>query len=235
MTLDSGTTIEAQLLPRRIAAEAKAEAARIAVEAEAARVAESEAARITVEVEAAMIAAMFARRDAKIAAMITAKAGAEATSIAAEAEAEAAASAHRPVKQSSECTRTKKYSIPYLQGKMADESSPPQALPTHVTKILGNKVRYYAGHYPPQSQGKKSYTDLCTSGPTAKMNEIIYDGIYASLPDNCKLPFAQMFCNYDDLCPIKAPLNINGKKLTLKSISSIFSLTRNVLNGCASF
>ncbi len=34
-----------------------------------------------------------------------------------------------------------------------------------------------------------------------------------SLPDDCKLTFAQMFCNFDDLCPFKAPLHVNGKKI----------------------
>jgi hypothetical protein len=154
--------------------------------------------------------------------MIAAEAEAEAPRIAAEAEVEAAASAHRPVKQSPECKRAereryeywtrkiKKYSIPYLQGKTADESLPPQALPAHVAKLLGNKAHFYGGHYPSASQGEKGYTDLCTGGPTCKTNEIICDAIYASLPDNC-LTYAQMFCNYDDLCPIKVPLYINGK------------------------
>ena len=72
-------------------------------------------------------------------------------------------------------------------------------------------MRNYAGHNPPKSQGTKGYTDPHTGSPTAKTNEIIYDAIYASLLDDCKLTFAQMFCNYDDLCPIKAPLYINGK------------------------
>ncbi len=62
------------------------------------------------------------------------------------------------------------------------------------------------------SQGKKSYTDPCTGGPTCKTNKIIYDAIYASLPDDCKLTFAQMFSNFDDLCPFKAPLYVNGEK-----------------------
>jgi hypothetical protein len=44
------------------------------------------------------------------------------------------------------------------------------------------------------------------------MNKIIYDAIYASLPDDCKLTFAQMFENFNDLCPFKAPLSVNGKK-----------------------
>ena len=47
----------------------------------------------------------------------------------------------------------------------------------------------------------------------ARTNKIIYDTIYASLPDDCKLTFAQMFCNFDDLCPFKAPLHVNGKKI----------------------
>ncbi len=63
------------------------------------------------------------------------------------------------------------------------------------------------------SQGKNDYTDPSTGGPTCKTNEIIYDAIYASLPDDCKLTFAQMFSNFDDLCPFKAPLYVNGKKI----------------------
>ena len=95
-------------------------------------------------------------------------------------------------------------------------------------------MRFYAAHYAPASQGEKSFTDPRTGGPTCKTNEIIYDAIYASLPDDCKLTFAQMFCNFDDLCPFKAPLYVKGKKLTSKSTSSIFSPMRNVLNGGAS-
>jgi hypothetical protein len=66
------------------------------------------------------------------------------------------------------------------------------------------------------------------------MNKIIFDEINESLPNNCKLNFMQIFCNFDDLCPFKVPLYVNGKKMTLKSISLFFSLTRNVLNGCTS-
>jgi hypothetical protein len=73
-------------------------------------------------------------------------------------------------------------------------------------------ITFYNAHYPPVSQGKKSYTDPCTGGPTCKTNKIIYDAIYASLPDDCKLTFAQMFSNFDDLCPFKAPLYVNGEK-----------------------
>jgi hypothetical protein len=108
------------------------------------------------------------------------------------------------------------HDIWYLQGKTADKSPPPQALPARAAKLLGKVIRFYAAHYPPKSQGEKSYTDLCTGGPTCKMNEIIYDTIYASLPDDCKLTFAQMFCNFDDLCPFKAPLHVNGKKIDFK-------------------
>jgi len=77
-------------------------------------------------------------------------------------------------------------------------------------------LRYYAANFPPETQGKKGYTDLRTGGPTCKTNKIIYDAIYASLPDNCKLTFAQMFCNFNDLCPFKAPLYVNGKKIDFK-------------------
>ena len=60
-----------------------------------------------------------------------------------------------------------------------------------------------------------------TGGTTCKLNEIIYDKIYVSLPDDCKLTFAQMFCNFDDLCPFKAPLYVNGKQ---------FDFEKHVLN-----
>ncbi len=92
-------------------------------------------------------------------------------------------------------------------------------------------MRLYGGHYPPDTQGAKGYTDPRTGGSTCKTNKIIYDAIYASLPDDCKLTFAQMFCNFDNICLFKTPLYFNGKKLNSKSISSIFSLTWNVLNG----
>ena len=74
---------------------------------------------------------------------------------------------------------------------------------------------FYVANYPPET-GKKGYTDPHTGGPTCKTNEIIYDTIYASLPNDCKLTFVQMFCNFDDLCPFKAPLYINGKKIDFK-------------------
>ena len=212
-------TIEAKLFAaRRIATEAEAEAARITAEAEAARIAEAKAVRIAEEAKAAKIAAMIARCNTRTAAMIAAEAEATRRSTA------ESASVHRPVKQSPECKRAEreryefwthkieKYSIPYLQGKMADESPPPQALPSHVAELLGRKTRFYAGHYPPTAQGTKGCTDPRTGGPTCKTNKIIYDVIYASLPDDCKLTFVQMFCNLDDLCPLKAPLYINGKQ-----------------------
>ena len=134
------------------------------------------------------------------------------------------ASAYRPVEQSPECKQAERdryefvmrmiiiHDIWYLQGKTADKSPPPQALPARAAKLLGKVIRFYAAHYPPKSQGEKSYTDPRTGGPTCKMNEIIYDTIYASLPDDCKLTFAQMFCNFDDLCPFMAPLHVNGEK-----------------------
>jgi hypothetical protein len=113
------------------------------------------------------------------------------------------------------------HKIWYLQGKTADESPPPQELPARAAELLGNVLRFYAAHYPPVSQGEKSYTDPSTGGPTCKMNEIIYDAIYASLPDDCKLTFAQMFSNFDDLCSFKAPLYVNGEK---------FDFEKHVLN-----
>jgi hypothetical protein len=128
------------------------------------------------------------------------------------------ASAHRLVEQSSECEQAERkryefrmrmiviHSIWYLQGKTADESPPPQELPARAAELLGNVLRFYNAHFPPESQGKKGYTDPCTGGPTCKMNQIIYDAIYASLPDDCKLTCVQMFCKFDDLCPFKAPL-----------------------------
>jgi len=155
----------------------------------------------------------------------------DAAKIAAEVEAARmsaaeSASAHRLVEQSSECkqAKTERYqfwmrfivihSITYLQGKTANESMPPQALPTRAAAELGDVLHFYAANYPPESQGKKGYTDPRTGGPTCKMNKIIYDAIYASLPDDCKLTFAQKFNNLDDLCPFKAPLYVNGKKMT---------------------
>jgi hypothetical protein len=103
------------------------------------------------------------------------------------------------------------HNIWYL-GKTADESLPPQALPARAAKLLGKVMLFYAANYPPKDQGKKKYTDPRTGGPTSKTNEIIYDAVYASLPNDCKLTFAQMFENFDDLCPFKAPLSVNGKK-----------------------
>jgi len=104
------------------------------------------------------------------------------------------------------------HNIWYLQGKTADKSPPPKALPTRAAKLLGKVIRFYAAHYAPASQGEKSFADPHTGGPTYKTNKIIYDTIYASLPNDCKLTFAQMFCNVDDLCPFKAPLHVNGEQ-----------------------
>jgi hypothetical protein len=179
-----------------------------------------------VEVEAARIAAVIARRDAFIAAKI------EATRL---SDAESA-SAHRPVEQSPECKQAERdryefmmrmniiHNIWYLQGKNADESPPPQELPARAAELLDNVLRFYAGHYVPESQGKKSYTDPRTGGPTCTTNEIIYDTIYASLPDDCKLTFAQMFSNFDDLCSFKAPLYVNGEKFDFeKHVLGLFT------------
>ena len=202
--------------------DAEVEATRIAADVEATRIAamiaaEVEAARIAAEVEAAMIAAriaaMIARHDVKIVADVEAARISTAES----------ASAHRPVEQSSECKQAERERYEFLMrmilihniwylGKTADESPPPQALPTRVAELLGNVLRFYAANYPPKSQGKKKYTDPRSGGPTCKTNEIIFDAIYASLPDDCKLTFVQMFENFDDLCPFKAPLYVNGEK-----------------------
>ena len=219
------------LSARRIAAESEAariaaqiEATRIAAEVEAARIAAKiEADRIAAEVEAARIAAVIARRDAFLAAKVEA----------ARLSAAESASAHRPVEQSPECEQAERnryefvmrmiinHDIWYLQEKMADKSPPPQTLPARAVMLLGKVIRFYAAHYAPASQGEKSFADPHTGGPTCKTNEIIYDAIYASLPDDCKLTFAQMFCNFDDLCPFKAQLNVNGE---------IFDFEKHVLN-----
>ena len=74
---------------------------------------------------------------------------------------------------------------------------------------------FYNAHFPPESQGKKGYTDLRTCGPTCKTNEIIYDVIYASLPDDCKLTFAQMLCNFDHLCPFSKTIDFDKHFLNL--------------------
>jgi hypothetical protein len=180
------------LSARRIAAESEAariaaqiEATRIAAEVEAARIAAKiEADRIAAEVEAARIAAeiaRIARHDAFITAQIEA----------ARLSAAESASAHRPVEQSPECKQAEReryefmmhmniiHNIWYLQGKNADESPPPQELPARAAELLGNVLRFYAGHYVPESQGEKGYTDPRTGGPTCTTNEIIYDTIYA--------------------------------------------------------
>jgi len=177
---------------------AEDEAARIAADVEAARIAtEVEATRIAAVVEAARIAAVveptrIARRDAFIAAEMEA----------ARLSAAESASAHRPVEQSPECKQAKRnrcefvmrmiinHDIWYLQEKMADKSPSLQTLPTRAAMLLGKVIRFYAAHYAPASQGEKSFADPHTGGPTCKTNEIIYDAIYASLPDNCKLTFA---------------------------------------------
>ena len=211
----------AEVEAARIAAQI--EATRIAAEVEAARIAAKiEADRIAAEVEAARIAAVIARRDAFLAAKVEA----------ARLSAAESASAHRPVEQSQECKQVERdmyefvmrmiiiHTIWYL-GKMADDSPPPQALPARAAKLLGKVILFYAANYPPKSQGKKKYTDPHTGGPTCKTNEIIYDAIYSSLPDNCKLTFAQMFDNFDDLCPFKAPLYVKGEK---------FDFEKHVLN-----
>ena len=165
------------------------------------RAAEDEAARIAAEVEATRIAAEVEAAKVEAARLSAAE----------------SASAHRPVEQSPEYKQAEReryeflmrmiiiHDIWYLQGKNADESPPPQELPARAAELLNNVMRFYAAHYAPESQGEKSYTDPRTRGPTCKTNEIIYDAIYASLPDDCKLTFAQMFCNFDDLCPFKAP------------------------------
>jgi len=219
---------------------AQIEATRIAAEVEAARIAAKiEADRIAVDVEAARISAeiaRIARRDAFIAAKI------EATRL---SDAESA-SAHRSVEQSPECKQAERdrykfmmrmiiiHDIWYLHGKNADESPPPQELPARAAELLGNVLRFYAAHYPPVSHGEKSYTDPSTGGPTCKMNEIIYDAIYASLPDDCKLTFAQMFSNFDDLCSFKAPLYVNGEKFDFEKHVLSLLTDSNVLNGGAS-
>jgi hypothetical protein len=192
------------------------EATRIATEVEAARIAAKiEADRIAVDVEAARIAAEIARitrRDAFISAEFEA----------ARLSAAESTSAHHPVEQSPECKQAErkryefvmrmifKHDIWYLKGKTADKSPPPQDLPARAA--LGKVIRFYAAHYAPASQGEKSFTDPLTGEPTCSTNEIIYDAIYASLPDDCKLTFAQMFENFDDLCPFKAPLYVNGER-----------------------
>jgi hypothetical protein len=211
---------------RRIAAESEAariaaqiEATRIAAEVEAARIAAKiEADRIAVDVEAARISAeiaRIARHDAFISAQIEA----------ARLSAAESTSAHRPVEQSPECKQAEreryefvmrmiiKHDIWYLKGKTADKSPPPQDLPARAANLLGKVKRFYAAHYAPASQGEKSFTDTLTGEPTCSTNEIIYDAIYSSLPDDCKPTFAQMFENFDDLCPVKAPLFVNGKKI----------------------
>jgi len=152
-------------------------AMRIAAESEAARIAakvHGEATRIAPEVEATRI-------DARVAAEVDA----------AIMSAVESASAHRPVKQSPEYKQAERerykfwiimisiHSIWYLQGKAANESPPPQALPARAAERLGNVIRLYATNYPPESQGKKGYTDPRTGGPTCKTNKIIYDAIYA--------------------------------------------------------
>jgi hypothetical protein len=126
------------------------------------------------------------------------------------------------------------HDIWYLKGKTADKSPPHQALPARAATLLGKVIRFYAAHYGPASQGEKSFTDPRTGGPTCKTNEIIYDAIYASLPDDCKLTFAQMFENFDDLCPVMHLYLLTANNLTSKSTSSIYSPTRNMLNGGAS-
>jgi hypothetical protein len=233
--MDQLTLWRKVLAKKRITTEAEAETARIAMEAEAARIAtEAEAARIAAEAEAARIAAEAdATRIAAEADATRIAAEADATRIPVEAEAARrpaapSASAHRPVQQSLECKQVErkryefwmnvfvKYCIIYLQGKTANKSPPPQALPAHIAKLLGNVMRFYCENYPPNTQGTKGYTDPRTGDPTAHTNKIIYDAIYASLPDECKLTFAQMFCNFDDLLPFKAPLNVNGKRFDFK-------------------
>ena len=164
------------LAARKIAAEV--EATRIAAEVEAARIAaEVEATRIAAEVEATRI-------DARVATEVDA----------ARMSAVESASPHRPVKQSPEYKQAERekyefwiimisiHSIWYLQGKPANESPPPQALPARAAERLGNVIRLYATNYPPESQDKKGYTDPRTGGPTCKTNEIIYDAIYAVFP-----------------------------------------------------
>jgi len=208
---------------------AEDEAARIAADVEAARIdTEVEATRIAAVVEAARIAAVveaarITRRDAFIAAEMEA----------ARLSAAESASAHRPVEQSPECEQAERnryefvmrmiinHDIWYLQEKMANKSPPPQTLPARAAMLLGKVIHFYAAHYASVSQGEKSFADPYTAGPTCKTNKIIYDAIYASLPDDCKLTFVQMFCNYDDLCPFKATLYVNGEK---------FDFEKHVLN-----
>ena len=110
------------------------------------------------EVEAARIAAVIARRDAFIAAKI------EATRL---SDAESA-SAHRPVEQSPECKQAERdryefvmcmiiiHEIWYLQGKTADKSPPPQALPARAAKLLGKVIRFYAANYPPNLKARRN-------------------------------------------------------------------------------
>jgi hypothetical protein len=214
--------VEAEVA-RKIAAEI--EAARIAVEAEAAMKIDVkvEAARIAAEVEATRIASVIARHNTFLAAEVEA-----ARLSAAEVEA-----AHRPVEQSPECKQAERdryefvmqminiHDIWYLKGKTADKSPTPQALPARAAKRLKKVMRFYNAHYAPESQGENSYTDPRTGGPTCKTNKIIYDTIYDSLPDDCKLTFAQMFDNFDDLCPFKAPLCVKGEK---------FDFEKHILN-----
>jgi phosphoribosylformylglycinamidine (FGAM) synthase PurS component len=206
---------------------AEVEADRIAAEVEATRIAEKiEVDMIAVDDEAARIAAAIARiarRDAYIAADIEP----------ARLSAAESASAHCPVEQSKECKQAERdrhkfvmsmifiHDIWYLKGKTADKSPPHQALPARAAKLLGKVIRFDAAHYAPASQGEKSFTDPRTGGPTCKTNKIIYDAIYASLPDDCKLTFAQMFENFDDLYPFKAPLYVKGEK---------FDFEKHVLN-----
>ncbi len=74
---------------------------------------------------------------------------------------------------------------------------------------------YYVGHYPPDNQGNKGYTDPHTGGQTCKARQTIC----ASLPDDCELTFAQMLSNFDD--PIADNTNGSNSGVAIAGSASL--------------
>ncbi len=105
--------------------------------------------------------------------------------------------------------------LSYLSNK-PDKS--PMAIPLtpELSRAIGNYIRFYAGHYPPESQGLHGYIHEVTRAATCATNRLICESVNSSLSDEMKMPFADMFDAFDDLCPMKAPLKVDGVKFDFK-------------------
>ncbi len=118
---------------------------------------------------------------------------------------------------------------------MADESPPPQALPAHVAKLLGNVMRFYGGAFSTYNSGHQGLHRSVHRWPTKQDKQ---DHLWCNL---CK---SSWVLQADFLCRCFATWMTSvhsrphyiyvAKFLTSKNTFSIFSPLWNVLNGGAS-